>query len=288
MKILIIGGSGFIGKYLSEYFAKFGHHVISTYSKSAPLSNQNSINWVNVKLPNLQHELFDNIDVLINLATTSSLSVNQSISEYIQTNIVSVNNICQFAVTHNVKKFIHFSSVTAVGSYHSKELHSINLCNEPNLYGATKFMGEQVVRQYVGELTDTVIVRPPGVVGKSYFSCWIGRVLESLLNNEEILIFNNKNLFNNIVDLYEIARLCDFLISQPVLPEILTLGASVPITVENMIDRMRSMTGSKSNITNKKDDQRPSFVINIDELLDVGFNPKTTLHILENYVNENL
>lgn len=286
MNVLIIGGSGFIGRHLCEQIAKNGHNVTATYRNGFP-NSASAIVWMQTNLPDLQDKHFEGVDVVINLAATSSLSLTKSVRDYIDVNIVAVENICRLASRHSVRKLIHFSSVSAVGNFESGILKNIKQCNDPDIYAATKFMGEKIVAEYDGVI-DHVIIRPPGVVGKGYYSCWVGRVLKSLKENSELIAYNKDALFNNIVDISYITNLCDYLIQLKNMPKILTLGAIEPVTVHALITRMRAIVNSKSNVRFMDDVNKNAFYIDVSDLIGIGFIPPTTLEIVENYVQENI
>ena len=71
-KIIILGATGFIGKNIALYFSK-KFKIKATYNKKAPFLNKN-IEWVKCNLKNAKqiNNLFDNIDIVINAAATTS------------------------------------------------------------------------------------------------------------------------------------------------------------------------------------------------------------------------
>lgn len=71
MKVIIAGGTGFIGRYLSHYFARKGCEVVILSRKeSAPKNNIRYVQWNGKTLSDWCTEL-ENSDLLINLSGTS-------------------------------------------------------------------------------------------------------------------------------------------------------------------------------------------------------------------------
>ena len=124
---------------------------------------------------------FTNLTYLFTLLHFHSLIIPLPvISDYIEVNITAVNRLCEEAISAGVKKIIHFSSISAVGKFNGKILQEIIHTNQPDVYGLTKFTGEKIVTEYSKKI-NSIILRPPGIVGEGYFLCWIGRILKSLI-----------------------------------------------------------------------------------------------------------
>ena len=67
MKILIAGGSGFIGKNLSIYFSKKKFSTVSTYFKHKPLFKNKYLKFIKIDLRSKKDtlKLLKNFDVVV-------------------------------------------------------------------------------------------------------------------------------------------------------------------------------------------------------------------------------
>ena len=72
MKVLIAGGSGLLGKELSEKLSK-KYEIYSTYRSSKPVKKFKNLKYLKINLEN-QINLKINPDVIINCAVTSKFS----------------------------------------------------------------------------------------------------------------------------------------------------------------------------------------------------------------------
>ena len=102
MKVLIVGGCGFIGSYISKNFCQNGINVYVTYRNE--IKNKiNDVTYINVK--NIEELLKNNfINVVINLATDYG-RVNP-LSKVVETNVKLPIELAELCIKYNVEKFI--------------------------------------------------------------------------------------------------------------------------------------------------------------------------------------
>jgi len=149
-------------------------------------------------------------------------------------------------------------------------------------------MGELIMKQYANHFP-SVCIRLPGVVGKGYFTPWLGMAVVKASRNEPIVIYNPNSLFNNVVDLLELYRFISWIMSTPFSGfDVVNLAASEPMRVREVIDLIISLTGSKSQVLEQATGKQ-SFSIKTEKIRRVfGFEPATTKDIIHRYVTENL
>ncbi len=150
----ILGGGGFIGRYLVRNLAKKNYRCIITsrtpfqkgYLKTqAPPGAVEIINWDTKDLSKLK-EGINNSDIVINLLGILYESKKQKFSKIHSDIPEIISNLCSKA---NVKKFIH---VSAIGANEDSR----------SLYQQSKFKGEQ---KALHNFKDTIIIRPSVVCG---------------------------------------------------------------------------------------------------------------------------
>lgn len=165
MKILVTGGSGFIGTRLIDELIKENHEIIiydKVKSEKYPeLSIIDDVRNV--------HGLIDackNVDVIYNLAAEHADNVTP-LSLYTDVNIGGARNIIDAAKANNIKKIIFTSSVAIYGL--NRGTPHENMEAQPfNEYGRTKYEAEKLFLtwQKEDENNSLQIVRPAVIFGE--------------------------------------------------------------------------------------------------------------------------
>lgn len=162
MKILVTGGSGYIGSHTLIELIKSGHDILVVdsliNSDEEALARVEQI--VNKSIPFYKFDIRDKaklnelfkqhkFEAIIHFAGLKSVgeSVAQPI-EYYENNIASTLNLLRCAEEYGVKKFIFSSSATVYGVPQELPLteESPTGIGITNPYGQTKFMIEQILK----------------------------------------------------------------------------------------------------------------------------------------------
>lgn len=161
--ILIIGGSGFIGKYLRSKLLK-NNNVFILDVKASNLKKQFKLDIRN-KIQNLKN--LRRVDLIINLAAVHKEPGHKDY-EYFETNIKGAKNTCDFAEKINCKNIIFTSSIAPYG-IEDKLKDEKTKPNPITPYGSSKLMAEKIHKDWqIRERNKRIltIVRPGVVYGK--------------------------------------------------------------------------------------------------------------------------
>ena len=154
MKILVVGGAGYIGSHMVKMLAMQDHEVIildnlSTGFKELVLYGELVVGDLSdVELMNSLFEKHD-FDSVMHFAANSQ--VGESItnpSKYYRNNVANTLNLLDVMVRHGVKKIIFSSTAAIFGEPDYVPIDEKHSQKPINPYGASKLMVERILKDY--------------------------------------------------------------------------------------------------------------------------------------------
>lgn len=159
MKIFITGGAGYVGGMLVERFlrsANFeGVFVVDRQEPPEELRRQPKLQWARADLADsswqAKAEAFGP-DVVVHCAFLIRQGYGNKFNDQERSNLEGSRNVFNFCFSHPVKKFIHFSSISAYGAYPENSLtrrfrEGDPLREQAFIYGLHKRLTEEDLRQ---------------------------------------------------------------------------------------------------------------------------------------------
>ncbi|WP_448105310.1 NAD-dependent epimerase/dehydratase family protein [Pedobacter panaciterrae] len=169
IKILITGGSGFIGGNLMNYYLKKGCVCLNLDNKP-PVREEQYSNWKMVDILNLA-ELEDAVlnfmpTFVLHMAARTDLEENYDIKGYSVNfdgteNLIETLNKCS-----SVERVIFASSMLVCKSGYNPVDYN-DYC-APNLYGESKVLMEKRIKETCAENYEWVIIRPTSIWGPGF------------------------------------------------------------------------------------------------------------------------
>jgi GlcNAc-P-P-Und epimerase len=181
MKILITGGSGFIGTNLLEKFVRDGYDVVNIDFQK-PRNMDFEKYWKNIDITNFNNLKLEvnsfNPDYIVHLAARTDLN-GSNMNDY-SANTLGVENLMKSAKNlQSLKKILITSSMLVCElGYQPKDEFDFN---PSTIYGESKVMTEKIVRENLPSC-DWSIIRPTSIWGpwfrapyKSFFDMIIDK-----------------------------------------------------------------------------------------------------------------
>ena len=282
MNIIVTGATGYVGYDLVKILLGHGHKIIAIYRNKNLLTKKllhKNLTWKKFDLKN-KFNLKRKADIIIHCAVAHNFSKKNNISDYINSNIISLNNLIDFAKRSKSKMIINFSTVSIYGEINSKYLHEKYIPIKQNILGLTKYFSENILYE---QPVNFINIRLPGVLcsRKNNYRPWLQVLINNIKKNRNIDIYNSNNYFNNVIDTQEIGRFIQKIIKRKkTIKDNYNLSASNPIKLKKIIDIVKFKYKSKSkvnNIPNKK----KNFLISVKKIQNIlNFYPNSTEKII--------
>ena len=185
-KVLITGGSGYIGSAISAYLLDNGYAVavvddLSTGNKEA-IDKRATFHSGSILDKSFLIEVLNGIDTVIHCAAKSLVEESFASSQlYSQINTDGTNTLLNAMTQSGVNKVIFSSTAAVYGDANDNPLLENSKINPINPYGQSKYEAEKLVAEFAKKGNAAVTFRYFNVAG-SYKS-----------DNGELLVENHKN-----------------------------------------------------------------------------------------------
>jgi dihydroflavonol-4-reductase len=150
---LIVGGTGFIGGHLAEYFFQEGEISKGVFRKGSHLRimDQCGIQILEADLLDKEslHEALEMVNVVYNLA--SPTPDHQGQGDYLEVNTKGLRNLLEEAEEHGVNDFVHLSTLDVFGFKTKKVGANDELVGFPSLshpYQKAKLQAEKEIHEF--------------------------------------------------------------------------------------------------------------------------------------------
>jgi nucleoside-diphosphate-sugar epimerase len=168
MKVLVTGGSGFLGSHVAEQFSLAGHHVVALVRKSSNrkfLSTLANLEFAEGSVEDRAavDRAMKDVDAVVHSA---GLVKARSEAEFFECNTQGTVNLLEAAATHapNLRRFVHVSTLEACGPSLDGRPVPLEQERPVTAYGRSKLAAEKEVRARASRLP-VVILRPAAIYG---------------------------------------------------------------------------------------------------------------------------
>lgn len=179
IRIFITGATGFTGSYVLRTLLKEGYtNITAIKRKSSSMALvediMETVQWIVADLEDMEiiDELLEDREVVIHTAGIVNFKGKDKDAVF-KANVNMVKDLVNLALNHQIKKFIHFSSIAAMGragdgiAVTEKTDWTESPLNSD--YGKSKYLGEMEVWRASAEGLPVVILNPSLIMGAGFW-----------------------------------------------------------------------------------------------------------------------
>lgn len=185
--ILITGASGFLGRYLvKEFLSNSDYLVIGLYHSNKPSLTHARLTWKQCDLTDIIaiEEYVKSSDYVIHAAAIVSFDPSDN-NKMIQFNVTSTKYVVNACIRQDIKKLIHISSISALGSSQISEIDESIKDNPPenySPYGISKYKSELEIWRGIAEGMNACIINPSLIIGTGDWTKGSPKMISTVAN----------------------------------------------------------------------------------------------------------
>jgi len=213
MKILVTGGTGFTGSYLTRRLLQKGHRVVVIDNQPGLFFDELKNLGAEILLGSVtDRKLVDQViqgcDVVHHVAAVFR-KVNLPKKVYWDVNVEGTRYLLQTALKSGVRKFVYCSTCGVHGDVKREPADENAPIAPEDYYQYTKYEGERVVADFLGRGMKIVTLRPTAIYGPGDPERFF--MLFKMVNKGRFLMFGNGKAHyhpvyvENLVDAFELA-----------------------------------------------------------------------------------
>lgn len=290
MPVLVTGAGGFAGGHVARRLAEAGFEVVALTRRSpvtppeAPAAARRfAVVSTDLERP---ESLPRSVDAVVHAAATS-IWTGVTVERMIADNVVATRALARFALDARARVLVFFSSMSAFGRISAPVADETLPVVDPDAYGVTKLLGEQLLAEVARSLP-SLAIRLPAVIGRGSRRNWPSECLRKLKAGEPLEFFNPDAGYNNAVHEEDLARLIAGVLREGLHGhDMIVLGADGQTRLARVVEMLVAGTGSASRIT-VVERSRQAFLIDSSKARRrYGYAPMPIEPMIERFIADN-
>lgn len=274
MKILITGGSGYVGTKLIPRLLDKGHTIINIdtqwfghYLNKHPRLKNYKMSYSLVE--KVKEQKIDAVIHLASIANDPMSEIDKNLSW--ETSALNTYHLMEFMKKRKIKKLLYASSGSVYGIKKEKKVTEESKLEPISLYNKVKMVTERIILSYKNEIA-SFIIRPSTICGFSKrmrLDLTVNILTFSALKNNMINVFGGKQIRPNI-HIDDMCRVYEFFLKKNNKYSGIYNAGCENESIMKIAKSVSKITGSKIKVIDDKSDPR-SYRLNSDKLQNLGF-----------------
>lgn len=281
MRVLVTGGNGFVGSWISKYFAELGYEVTSLVrvdSDISRLTGSTKINVVRLESKDWDNYVESFLPETLILADWAGVSGSEAQSELQMRNVARWKNLANSAHKVGVTKVLAFGSQAEVG-LKLLNVTEDSICEPQTIYGKAKLEAFQTLTNiFRGSNTSFVWGRVFTVYGPDDNSNWLIPSVIAALDLDKPFETTEGLQYWNYLYIHDLCSAVETLISKSDFSGVVNIASPDSIQIHallNVIERQMQKRGLiKYGAKPYSVNQIMNVTPNVSKLLKLGWSPK--------------
>ncbi len=291
MKLLVTGGSGFIGSHIVEHYQGRAEEIrVLDNLRTGYRKNLDGLDCTfiegSITDRDLVAQAVAGVDYVFHLAAL--VSVPESMAkpaECVDINVHGLLNVLEASAAAGVKKLVFASSAAIYGDNPAVPKLETMLPEPKSPYAITKLDGEYYLDLFLRERgLETAAIRFFNVFGprqdpKGAYAAAVPIFIEKALKGEDITVYGDGEQTRDFIYVRDIVGALAFAAETPGVTGVFNAGYGGQMTINDLASKILAAAGSSSNILHGP--ERPGDVkhsrASADKLRDAGWQPRHTL-----------
>lgn len=246
MNLLVIGGEGFIGRYLARKLREKGHSVSTLDIAGNPDFKADILDYESLKVAT------DGMDGVFHLAAvTSPPQFESDLMLGFNTNVNGTLNVLRASSESRVRKVVLASSSAIYGDIDKSSDEDFPIYGHNNMYATTKLFDEYMAKFFhLRSEFETVALRYFNTYGigensKGMYSSVISKFLESILNEEKPVIFGDGTQSRDFIYVEDLVEATYEAFLNGKSGETYNVGTGVSVSFNEIISHISSVLGKR-------------------------------------------
>ena len=283
-KILLTGATGFIGSNIYKLLINNGYKVDCVVRKRDKRFKTIIIHDLTKPFPKKNYSKYD---CIIHAAAYSTINEKDS-AQIFSNNVISTNNLINFANHYKIKKIIFMSSISIYGDIQCKTINNNTRINKPSIYGLSKFVCEQLLKNTDNNFK-SISIRLPGVLGHKSVRNLFTNFLYKIKKNINIELYNPDFRFNNCIHVNDLGQFVISLIKKKLIRhDHVVVGSKQSLRIFMIVKNMINKLNSSSKIKIKRSNMLSFNISNSYAIKYYNFKPKTVSSTINKFIEDNL
>lgn len=291
-KLLVTGGSGFIGSNFIRYILKTRADVsVVNLDKLTYSGNPKN-------LRDVEHDrryrfvkgdicdkakaarLMENVWAVVNFAAETHVDRSiHSADVFLKTNVLGTHELLKIARVAKIKRFLQISTDEVYGSIAKGEAREDSILKPNNPYSASKAAADGLIRSYfVTHRVPVLIARSSNNFGPyQYPEKVIPLFITNLMEWKKVPLYGRGRQQRDWLFVLDNARALDLILHKGKVGEIYNVGAGHPISNLELTKKILEICGKSDRFIRRVPD-RPGhdfrYSLNVDKIKKLGFHPQ--------------